>query len=69
MGLTYQDLIKTMMGFSLQCIECCSFCLAIYPIDPSHKKSHNASDKLPTMHHFVTEMCTFLLQNGAFWNM
>ena len=27
-------------------------------IDPSHK-SHNASDKYPTMHHFV------LLQNGA----
>ena len=26
-------------------------------IDPSHK-SHNASDKYPTMHHFVTEMCT-----------
>ena len=26
-------------------------------IQPSHK-SHNASDKYPTMHHFVTEMCT-----------
>ena len=26
-------------------------------IDPSHK-SHNASDKYPTMHYFVTEMCT-----------
>ena len=26
------------------------------PIDPSHK-AHNASD-YPTMHHFVTEMCT-----------
>ena len=25
--------------------------------DPSHK-SHNAPDKYPTMHHFVTEMCT-----------
>ena len=24
--------------------------------DPSHK-SHNASDKCPTIHHFVTEMC------------
>ena len=21
------------------------------------------------MHHFVTEMCTFLLQNGALWDM
>ena len=27
------------------------------PTDPSHK-THNASDKYPTMHHFVTEMCT-----------
>ena len=26
-------------------------------IDPSHK-SHNASNKYPTMHHFLTEMCT-----------
>ena len=38
----------------------------------SHK-SHNASDKYPTMHHFVTEMCThvctFLLQNDALWDM
>ena len=29
----------------------------IYTIDPSNK-SHNASDKYPTMHHFATEMCT-----------
>ena len=35
---------------------------------PSHK-SHNASDEYTTMHHFVTEMCTFLLQNGALWDM
>ena len=21
------------------------------------------------MHHFVSEMCTFLLQNGAWWDM
>ena len=37
-------------------------------IDPSHK-SYNALDKYPTMHYFVTEMCTFLLQNGALWDM
>ena len=37
-------------------------------IDPSHK-SHNASHKYPIMHHFVTEMCTFLLQNVALWDM
>ena len=37
-------------------------------IKPAHKP-HNALDKYPTMHHFVTEMCTFLLQNGAFWDM
>ena len=34
--------------------------------DPSHE-SHNALDIYPTMHHFVTEMCTFLLQNCALW--
>ena len=28
-------------------------------------KSHNAPAPYPTMHNFVTEMCTFLLQNGA----
>ena len=28
-------------------------------------KSHNAPVPYPTMHHFVTEMYTFLLQNGA----
>ena len=30
---------------------------SMYQFDPSHK-SHNASDKYPTMQHFVTEMCT-----------
>ena len=33
-------------------------------IDLLHK-SHNAPVPYPTMHHFVTEMYTFLLQNGA----
>ena len=28
-------------------------------IDSSHK-SHNALEKYPTMHHFVTEICTYL---------
>ena len=30
---------------------------------------HNAPGKYLTMHHFVTEMCTFLLQNGALCDM
>ena len=29
------------------------------------RKSHNASVPYPTMHYFLTEMCTFLLQNGV----
>ena len=37
-------------------------------IDPSHK-SCNASDQYPTMHYFVTEMYTFLLQNSALWDI
>ena len=32
-------------------------------------KSQNAPISYPTMHHFVTEMCTFLLQNGALWDI
>ena len=38
-------------------------------------KSHSAIVAFPTMHHFVTEMCTFLLQNGklhlsnALWDL
>ena len=27
--------------------------------------AHNALDEIPTMHHFVTEICTFLLHNAA----
>ena len=36
------------------------------PIDPSHK-SQNAPVPYPK-HYFVTEVCTFLLQNGALWD-
>ena len=48
-------------------------------IDPS-RKSHNASNKYPTMHHFITEMCTHVhisvtkrcivgFWTGAFWEL
>ena len=37
-------------------------------LDSSHK-SHNALNKYPTVHHFVPEMCTFLFQIGALWDM
>ena len=37
-------------------------------ISLSHKY-HNAQVPYPTMNHFVPEMCTFLLQNGALWDM
>ena len=49
---------------------CFDHCLrnSIDPIDPSHK-SHNASDKYPTVLHFVTEMRTFLLRNSALRDM
>ena len=39
-----------------------------YSWDLSHK-AHGALHKYPTMHHFMTEICTFLLWNGALWDM
>ena len=36
-------------------------------IDLLHR-SHNAPIPYPTMHHFVTKMCTYLLQNAASWD-
>ena len=33
------------------------------------KTSHNAPVPYPTMHHFVTEICTYLLQNVALWDI
>ena len=36
-------------------------------IDLIHK-SHNAPVPYPTVHHFVPEMRTFLLENGALWD-
>ena len=36
-------------------------------IDPSHK-SHNASDKYPTMHHFLTKRCIVGYGSGALWD-
>ena len=38
------------------------------PVDQSHK-SHNAPVPYPTMHHFGTEMRTFLFQSDALWDM
>ena len=35
-------------------------------LDPSHK-SHNALDRYPMMHHFVTEMCTHVHVSVTKW--
>ena len=37
-------------------------------LDASHK-CHNTLVPCRTMHHFVTDMYTFLLQNAALWDM
>ena len=37
-------------------------------IDLLHK-SHTAPLSCPKMHNFVTEICTFLLQNSALWDI
>ena len=43
--------------------------MALNRIDPSYK-SHNASEKYPTMDYFVcAHVCTFLLQSGVLWDM
>ena len=51
-------------------IECGQFMAVnlrmLIKIDLLHEP-HNAPILYPTMYHFVTEMCTFLLQNGALW--
>ena len=41
-------------------------CYSPLPIDSSHKY-HNALDKYPTMHHVVTEMCTYVHISVTKW--
>ena len=43
-----------------------SMAAATEPINPYHK-SLSASDKYPTMHHFVTEMCTYVHISVTKW--
>ena len=45
--------------------------LALHSINMLHK-SHSTLNKYPTMHHFVTEMCTWVhiyVTNGALWSI
>ena len=56
-------------GWSLHILEWLVwFFITPDTIDPFHK-SHNASYIYPAMHHFVAEMCTFLLQNDKLWDI
>ena len=56
------------VSFSFHFITMClSNKLHLCPIGSSHK-SHNASDKYPTMHHFVTDMCTHVYISLAPWH-
>ena len=41
----------------------------IYMTKKLSHKSHNVPVPYPTIHHFWTETCTFLLQNGVLWDM
>ena len=54
MGIGRVALVTIMGTFKLLS---CYLIKNICSMEPSHK-SHNASDEYPTMHHFVTEMCT-----------
>ena len=66
--------IKGYKMYSQEPIIIWNFCnisimiLKPHRLDLSHK-SRNAPDNYPTMQYFVTEVCTFLLQNGALWDM
>ena len=75
----YCPVIKNENNNNEQTCWCFSYISSQDATDPSHK-SHNASDKYPTMHHFVTEMCTHVhisvtkwcnvnIWTGAFWDL
>ena len=53
-------------GYDINClVQDCSIFSAL-AIDRSHK-SHNVCGEYPTMHHFVTEMCTQVHISVAKW--
>ena len=60
--------VMTRYPYSNPSISSGWYTLAMHVIGPSYK-SHNASDRYPTMHDFVTKMCTFMSQSGALWDM
>ena len=39
------------------------------PIDMNNKSISQSIRQISPMHHLITEMCKFLLQNGALWDM
>ena len=61
---------EKMILLSLSCLNHCH-CFTVCNVDLIHK-SHNAPLPYPTMHYFITEMCTcvhILLQNCELWDM
>ena len=68
--LTYVVLEKNSQGEISQSHACwCPGPCQMVKLYHSSHKSHNALDKYLTIFHFLTEMCTFWLQNGALWDM
>ena len=63
----FHFLVWKVLYFDLNFIEVC-WTVPWSMINPSHK-SHNASDKYPTVtiHHFVTEMCTHVHISVTNW--
>ena len=53
--------------------DLCNKSIAIHSQCNATARDHSGygliGHKYTTMHHFVTEMCTFLLQNGALWDV
>ena len=60
------------MALHRRCIVACQLDIPQRRIGPSHKP-HNATDKYPTMHRFVIEMCThmhiFVFYKMVHWSM
>ena len=63
---------RLLSGANLTTIALKPLIVILYSFQLKFGKSHNTPVSYPTMHHFqqkCAHVCTFLLQNGALWNI